>query len=252
MVLGCSANVVLDRIVRPEDDKFARAYVDSVRFGRLDYATSILAPALAQMPGVRDSLANIARYLPKGPLDSFHIIGANRFVTANVDRVELTYEFRSPDGWGLASVTSATELGVRYVEGVHANRLARPLEEQNAFTIRGKSPAHFLMLAIAIACFAASVAAIIAAVRTPMPRRWLWALLPLIGAGTINFNWTTGASGFQLLRLQLLSAGILRMGVAAPWIIQAAFPIGALLTFAKVGAIRRGTADTEKREPQDL
>ena len=238
---GCSADDMLARIARPEDDRFARAYVDSLRFGRLDYAASVLAPALAQQPGVRDSLARAAGYLPAGPLDSVHLIGANRFEGGGVSRLRLTYEFHSSAGWGIASVGTATELGMRYVESLNTNRFNESLEAQNAFTLWGKSAGHYLMIALMLASVGASLAAVGMALRTPMRRRWLWALLALVGGGVIFFNWTTGQTGFALLRVQFINAAFSRGSPAAPWILAAAFPIGAVMTFAKIRAVRHAS-----------
>ena len=248
VTLGCSS-MTLARIAGVEDDRFARAYIDSVRLGRLEYAMSVMAPALAGRADLRDSLAAIAGYMPAGTLDSVRLIGANRFTSASVDRVQLVYELHSANGWGVTAVTVARDSGGRYVAAMHAERLAESLEVANAFTLRGKGPGHYLMIAVMLACAGAAFYTATLAIRTPMRRRWLWALFALVGAGTIVFNWSTGEVGFQLLQLLLFDAAFQRSSAASPWIFSAAFPIGAFLTLAKINSIRSEAARAKTDQP---
>ena len=213
---------MLYRIVSKEDDAYARAYFDSMRAGRIEYAMSRLSPKTYAIPRVRDSVLAVMKYLPAGPLDSMHLIGANRFRTSSVDRTNFTYEYHSAEGWGAASVIVVGELGIRYVDAIGANRLERSLEDANAFTLRGKSLGH-----------------------------WLWALLALVGVSGLAFNWTSGAAGIELLTVQLFGGSAIRAGAAAPWILKASFPIGALMTWRRIQQARQPapTAGTPPHVP---
>lgn len=226
------------RFVRPEDAEFARAYFDSVRFERIDYAVSELSPLLAGMPGVRDSLILLASHLPHGPLDSVHLVGVNRFRSSSTDRSELSYEYHSSNGWGAASVVVLHEDGRRAIHGFHVERLPRSLEATNAFTLGDKSFGHYLMIGLMIVCVMVSFGSAVMALFTPMKRRWAWALLALVGAGTFAFNWTTGQGQLGLLNLLLFDAAYGKRGPAAPWVLQVAFPVGALLTLRRVRSAR--------------
>jgi hypothetical protein len=245
VLVGCRGDDILHRLVRPEDDAFARAYFDSVRTGRIDFAVQALSPTTAGISGVRDNLVRLSKYLPNGPLDSLHVIAVNRFSTPSVDRTTMAYEYHSSMGWGVVSITSASELGRRYVDGIHADRLDRSLEVANAFTLRGKGGGHYLMLALMLVCVGTAISVALLALRTPMRRRWLWALFALVGAGTLVFNWTTGQVGFSLLNLQFFNGGAVRGGPAAPWILSAAFPVGALLTWRRIQLARETVIQTE-------
>lgn len=242
---------MLYRIVSKEDDAYARAYFDSVRAGRIDYAMSRLSPKAYAIPGVRDSIVALGRYLPAGPLDSMHLIGANRFRTASVDRTNFTYEYHSAEGWGAASVTVVGELGIRYVDAISLTKLERSLEDANSFTFHGKTAGHYLILALLTVCVGASFSVAILALRTPMPRRWLWALLALVGVTSLWFNWTNGAAGLELLTVHLFGGASVRAGPAAPWILKVFFPIGALMTWRRIQQARQPapTADTPPSAP---
>lgn len=239
----------LHRFVRAEDEDFARAYVDSVRLERIDYAMSELSPVLAGMPNVRDSLIWLSRRMPHGVLDSVHLIGAYRFRNSSMDRSELTYEYHSAGGWGVASVGVLNEDGRRWVDDFHSQALARTLEAVNAFTLRDKSFGHFLMLGLMVVCLAAAFGSAVVALFTPMKRRWAWALLSLVGTGTFAFNWTTGQGRLMFLNVLLFDAGVMKAGSAAPWVLQVAFPVGALLTLRRVRTARRPPAPVVAATP---
>lgn len=230
------------RFVPAETEEFGRAYFDSVRFERIDYAVSKLSPALAQVPGVRDSLVSLAAHLPHGPLDSVHLIGASRFRSSSMDRSELSYEYHSANGWGAADIVILSESGLHFIHGMHTDTLPRALEVTNAFTLRDKSFGHYLMMGMMIVCVVAAFGSAVVALVTPMKRRWAWALLALVGAGTFAFNWTTGQGRLMLLNLLLFDAAFAKAGPAAPWVLQIAFPVGALMTLQRVRSARHAPA----------
>ncbi|MFL5616295.1 MAG: hypothetical protein ACJ796_21695 [Gemmatimonadaceae bacterium] len=197
-----------------------------------------LSPTLWQLPGVRDSLVLLATHLPHGAVDSMHVVGANRFSNGNVDRSALTYEYHSAQGWGVVTVNVLHELDLRYVDGIRADTLPRSLEALNAFALGEKGAGHYLMLVMLLACAGTAVTACVLTLRTPMPRRWLWALFSLVGTSDFLFNWTTGQTGFALLTVRFLAAGAVRSLPAAPWILSVSFPIGAILALRRVQQAR--------------
>ena len=69
--------------------------------------------------------------------------------------------------------------------------------------------------------------------RTPMPWRWWWAFVALLGAGTLVLNWTTGEVFMKGLNIQLFGVGFTRQGLAGPWVLSVAFPAGALVALER-------------------
>ena len=55
----------------------------------------------------------------------------------------------------------------------------------------------------------------------------------LVAVGAVQLNWSTGAVFTSLVHLQLLGSGAVKQGIAAPWVLSAAFPLGAVLALAK-------------------
>jgi hypothetical protein len=72
----------------------------------------------------------------------------------------------------------------------------------------------------------------------------------LVGVGAVDLNWTTGATGFVLLRAQLFTTGAVRASPYAPWILTFTFPVGAILALRrwKRSAARAARLDATELE----
>lgn len=234
LLAACSMDEMLLRIATPEGDRFAREVVAQLRRGDSASAGRRLSPNLLKVPGVRDSLAGLARHFPRGPVRELKLVNAQVLVQQGLTIRHLTYQERSAGGVAVIEVrVLEDDMSYRYLDGVHVAQRAAALSDENAFTFAGKGPLHtsFLLLACALPLFCLWAAVRVA--RTPMPARWLWALLALVAAGGATFNWTTGELSISLLSVQLMGAGILRSGAAGPWLLSVAFPVGAVIALAR-------------------
>ena len=83
-----------------------------------------------------------------------------------------------------------------------------------------------LLLALAVAAFTITCAVIIA--RSPIPHRWGWAAVALLGFGRFTINWTTGGMDVDLVSLPVLVGSFARSDVLSPWVLAFSFPAGAL------------------------
>jgi hypothetical protein len=98
------------------------------------------------------------------------------------------------------------------------------------------------VLALAAACALFSLGAALAAALTRMPRRWLWALAALVGVTKLTVDWSTGTWQWAPLQFVLFSAGVIRPGPLANWLVTVAFPLGPLLAMQRVRRARRSVA----------
>ena len=141
------------------------------------------------------------------------------------------------------------------VDGFRAVRVTaasvRAAGEQAAaarFTLTGKSPAHYLILAGAVL---SAMLCLVSAVVAGFRRRWAWMILNLFGVGQLTLNWTTGAVVFQPIYIAIFGAGFLKgIGPADPWWIMAYFPIPAIL-FWSLGRWRKKVPKAKRGETSD-
>jgi hypothetical protein len=164
--------------------------------------------------------------------------------TARRVTVSLQYEFENR--WLLANARwRETTSGDKIIEGMNVQPLAKSLKEINSFQLEGKGIANYAILVLAVALPLFCIAALIACIRTAMPRKRkiLWFLGILVGFGRIGVNWTTGAISVTPLSIQFLSAGWLRWGPFAPHEISIAVPL-----FAMLFLLRRHQGKFERSE----
>jgi hypothetical protein len=95
----------------------------------------------------------------------------------------------------------------------------------------GPRQAAVFCMTIAMALFALWAAVVVA--RTPMPKRWGWAAIALLGVGELAINWTTGEITTSLFAFPLPGASMTRSSLAGPWMIAVSFPVGAILALLK-------------------
>jgi hypothetical protein len=227
--------------VTPAADSFARGFVDSLRANESS-AVQALSPRLRAMPGVSDSLAHVASMLPAGPVDTFELVGARSTVTvvvsansgrhATTQRI-MTYRVHAMSGWAIVLVVVLDEPGSPSIDGINVRRVADSTIARNRFTWQTATVAGVVASAAAIglAIFCVVTGVIIA--RTPMPRRWLWSAISLIGVGSYAIPWSGGPSGWGQSMMLLPAAGLRQFDIVGPMYILLAFPLGALLALGR-------------------
>jgi hypothetical protein len=221
-VIGCSLAKP-----DPEVDKFGRQVLQLVQSGDSAALVPELDPSLTTstmwlaMAEVRDTL----RYWSP---DSIAIVGWNVLNMPSSYTVEITYQLHGPGGWGLALLTLARRQGGLQATGLRLERIPGSLQQLNGFTLSGRSWRHYFVLAMAILCALFACAAAFLVLRTPMPRRWLWALVALVGVGQYGINWTTGETFGPAIQVQLFSAGYFRPGTVGQWFVMFSVPVGAV------------------------
>jgi len=233
LVCACSSDTSLQRFTPPEVDARSREYIAQFSRGQIDSVTARLLPPLRN-PEASTELRKIVDILRNERFDTVRVIGAQTNNVNGVRHVNLTYELHSSSSWFLANVASVDTAATWFVEGVSARTIAQPLEVAAAFSFTGKSVRHYLWFVATVLCAVVSLgSALFIATRRRMPKRWRWVLLSLLGVGAFRLNWTTGVIDVGLLQVQLASAGFVRAGVAAPWILSFAVPLGALIGLSR-------------------
>lgn len=129
-VVGCSQDALLQRFASAEDQATARKYVDYLRAGQFAAIEATADPGI-NSPGLRGMLEQMERLIPDEEPISTKLVGAQTMHGLNV----ATYQK------GEDPLT---------IVGLHVYPQAQSLEEQNRFSLAGKTPNQYLILVLAI------------------------------------------------------------------------------------------------------
>lgn len=249
---ACGGESSLQRFTPADVDARSRDYIGQFVRGQTDSALQRLVVPL-RTPDATSELGKITDILRNQRFDTTRVIGAWTNTINGVRHVNMTYELHASSSWYLANVASVDTADTWFVEGVSARTILAPLEVTTQFSLAGKSLLHYLWLLLTIACATVSLAcAVFIGTRRGMPKRWRWVLMSLLGVGAFRMNWANGATDVTFLHVQLLSAGFVRAGSAAPWILSFGVPIGALVALSRYRRWRdcRATATVPSSVPQ--
>lgn len=217
--------------VDPETDALSRRVLalaeagDSASLHAVFHPKLLAADPWGALRQVRDTLALLRP-------DTMELVGYNINATPEGMSSRYTYQSHGGGGWFLASVETYREAEALLVTGVNVQRLPNSLQELNAFTLAGRGWRHYLVLLLALTSAVVCLGAAIVIARTPMPRRWRWVLVSMLGAGQVTINWATGEMTVSSVFLMLFGAGVAHAGPAGPWSVAASFPAGALIALA--------------------
>lgn len=191
-------------------------------------STVTLRPQLTE-----DFLVNARPYVVGGEPRASKVISyqSNR-VAGGPDSYQVNQALEYPQITVLVSVLMVREPGGQWlVDGFHLNTLnPAQAEAATSFSLQGKSPIHYgVLAAVVLAPLICLASAGVAAWR----RRWGWMALCLFGIGQLSLNWASGEWQFQPLHFSLLSAGFFKgMGPFDPWILMVSLPLPAILFWA--------------------
>ncbi len=253
-LVGCSQQMLLEKFAPPEDQAFAESQIQLLRSRDFEPIEKAMEPRLVG-PNFRETLSQMADMIPAGDPDSVKLVGVN--VSTNYSSMKssetfsnITYEYSYPNKWLLINVaTRKTSRGVTIV-GFRVQPLDQSLEDQNRFTLSGKSVLQYTVLGLAIAIPLFSLCVLVLCVRTPLKRRkWLWIVFILLGFGRLAVNWTTGEWLISPLYIQLLGASVFAP-LYGPWTIAVSVPLGAILFLIKRDKLRAVKEDAEVAHDQ--
>lgn len=240
------------RVVPKDKVDLAKGYVAALQGGKIGIVEDDLDPNYFDSD-IETTLGKMTAIIPKEKPRSVRFTNANFLTSGNQNfyGIELEYEFSNT--WIVANMVLETKAGSNktWIAGVHVVPLPQSLEETNAFRLKGKSPLHYVVLALAIFMPLFMLVTAIVAGFSPIPRwKWLWIIFILFGFGQFNLNWTTGATGLVPLSFEVLGAMYKQDGFTGPIIISFGIPVGAILFWIRRNKWLReksGDASTDVR-----
>jgi hypothetical protein len=151
LLAACSKEDMLQKFASPAEQAIARKYIDELRHQDFAGIEKAIDPSIADGLG-GGTLAKMAALFPEGTPTSVQLVGANRFSSASAGTtLNLTFEYQFGTQYLLTNVATKTMSGVMTIIGFRAQPEPVSLEEQNKFTLSGKSVLQYGVLAGAIA-----------------------------------------------------------------------------------------------------
>jgi hypothetical protein len=228
-LLGCSQQAMMDKLTPKEEVEFSKDFLSLFQSRDFERIVKPLNPQLKteQLPS---QLEQIAQFFPASPPTNIELVGSQTFKTGDKWQANITFQYEFPSSWLIANINlERIGDGDLIVNGVNVNPIQDSLANMNKFTLKGKSPLHFVFLVLAIFIPVFMVATFIFCLRTPIrKRKWLWAIFILVGFVQFSLNWTNGAYSIKPFSFQLLGAGFMSAGKYAPWIMSISLPLGAI------------------------
>lgn len=246
---------MMNKMAPTENIEVAKHYIALLRNHQYDLIAKDLDPSI-KTSNVRATLAQMEALIPPQEPTSVTVVGSQTYkvitngktsITANI---ALQYEF--PDKWLLINVaTTKTETGTS-VTNFNVNPIADSLENMNRFSLSGKKPLHYLILALAIIIPIFIVYTLVLCVQTKMgKRKWLWVLFILFGIGQFRLNWTTGQWWLSPLSIQTFGANAFAPLFGA-WMLSVSVPAGAIAFLLRRKKLIESHADSLKASTPEV
>ncbi len=138
------------------------------------------------------------------------------------------YEVSGGGRFLLVQARTDTQGGATKLTGFHVQPLAQSALAVGRFDPKAHGAKGYAMILAVLAALATTLAGLWRIWRRNLGgRRWMWTLGALFGVGSIQMNWATGDTAFQLLHVQLFSAGAFKAALG-PWILAASIPFVAI------------------------
>jgi hypothetical protein len=243
LLTGCSQSALLEKFASPEDQALAKNCVELLQQHRFDELEKAMDPSL-QGPELHNALVKMATVVPAEKPASVTLIGAHRRISTDSSGGDVTFEYGFHDKWVLVGVAFKRQGSHTTVTGFHVTPQSAAYEEQNKFTLAGKSPIQYAVLALVVILPLLTLYALVVCITTKFAgRKWPWVLFILFGVGKFAVNWTTGECDFSQVYIQLFSASASAVP-PGPWILAVSFPLGAVLFFLRRKKLMAPAAQT--------
>ena len=228
-ISSCSQEEWSERFIPNEESSFAEDYLSKLRERDFTYVKSILSPELdAQVTD--ELLEQMADYFRGGEPLSVNVIGSQVNIFNGQWQGNFTFEYQFESGWNIANAALYKTDDDYQVVGLNVYQTEMSQKELNAFSLSSKSGVQYFVLCLSVLVPLFILFTLIVCIRTPIQsKKWLWIIFVLLGVGAIQVNWTNGGYAFQLMSFQLFGASATAAGPAAPWILSASIPLGAIV-----------------------
>lgn len=225
---------------KPEDDAMVRSFFEHIRAGEFDAIQDNLAPNLAT-PEMRPQFEALRRdYVPTdAPTRGRRINWSTVSIAGSSTTATFLHRYDYLDRVLLVTTsTRAAPGGPALVEGFHVNvtLLNGETAIDPTFSVIGATPTKLAFLAAMALSALLVLIGFFGTIFTPgFKRKWLFAIVALLGAPSLTMNWQTGEWITELfigISLSLGFSATRGFGPFDPWMLKFTVPIGALIVLS--------------------
>jgi hypothetical protein len=232
LLLAACAPDMFERLLTPE----TRAFADQVQDALITRDAQRLRPLMDPELAARLSEEAVAADLETAPAapasqKTLNATKQSTVTTAGASSVAtLTRELTAPDGAvTLLHMVIGTSGDRPVLQQLNVVLVTEEMRAAGRLELAGKTPLHFIVLALAIAFPVIILATLVAIVRTRrLKRRILWFLFALVGVGTFTLDWANSFWNLNPLSFLLLGSAFQQVPYTTVYL-QAALPLGAIL-----------------------
>jgi len=224
---GCDRSTQIERR-SPGDVSSVKTYFEMLRQGEYDRVELAFDPA-AKDTGFRSGFEQMIATIPAENPVGVKTVRVDAQCEEALCYNRVIVEYRYSKQLILFSVLLKKEGSQSLIEGMHIRVIPDSFLKANEFALSKKGISQYAILTLAILFPAASLYTLIVCVRSRIgPEKWIWVAFILFGILRLRVNWTTGQLDFQMMVIQVLSAGAIAEPYQ-PWMISVSLPLGAIL-----------------------
>jgi len=223
---GCDQSARLERRA-PQDISLVKSYFDLLREGHSDQVEQLLHPDL-QRSESRASFDELVATIPQEAPRSVKAVLVGTRCSEGTCEDHIILEYRYSSERLLFNVRLLKEADQISILGIYIRVIPESFMKANEFTLANRGFPQYAILTLALLFPALSIYVLILCIRAQIgPRKWTWAAFIVLGISRLGVNWNTGQLNFNLLSIQILSAGA-SAEQYEPWVIAVSVPLGAI------------------------
>ena len=228
LLVGCDQKALLQKFIPKEDDAFARRFIEVVRVGDYAAAQQMLDSTVRGEEAAK-GLQALHEVIAHGEPVAVETIGCNVQSLQGTRKTNLSYQIHFLDAWAVGNVYLEQKGDTSFVFASRFQPTPDSLEVLNRFSIRGKPPMHYAVLAACIAIPVFILYTLVVCIRSRVRRKWLWIIFILFGVFQLRLDWASGRFDLQPISFLLFGASAFRASPYAAWVLGCAVPLGAII-----------------------
>lgn len=252
VLTACSRNIFLPKNpfptpVETEIEQVLEAVL-SKNVGRI---LSKSSPEFRAIENAEKALEQMIQYLPAGDLESELVMARTNQSDNSKSAYPVytaIYEITDGDKYALTVLSIEDSGECCALRNIKFSKYESSPSRANDFSWSGKSIKNYLFIFVAALIPIFIIISLVSCWRNKnVEKKWRWRLFVAFGLYGLSLNWTTdaitpsfiimnkepGSFHLSLIQFHLFGTGFTKSGIFDPWIIEAGFPLGAILYWWK-------------------